>query len=229
MDDRIVKVLDEAKKDKNLLCAFFIGKYKIDLGDIDLLFIYDDNREFEREVDFKYNLKFDISFISYNDIIRMLNENDSLWKDILSKVDLIYKKDSNLSDKIIDRIKNIDFYIHLDKIEIDYIRFKLYEYYTIMNSKKYFDYEKKFLLNNYLKESIEFYFTLNKIHKPNSKKILKKLEEIDSSVYSVVKNILIENDIKIKIELLNELFNIMLKDYGGYLKVWKKGNYPINR
>ncbi|BEP29770.1 hypothetical protein [Helicovermis profundi] len=235
MEKTVEKVIDNLKIDSNLLALFFVGKYSVcmDLtktNDVDILAVYKDNREFEREIIVKNNINFDVSFINYSDIMNRLSENNSLWINICLRNKLIFSKKSSLFDFLYEKIENLKIVSYnIKECDVDYIRYKLHEFISILYGRKADVFEKEFLINVYLYRAIKYIFELNSKNIPSDKKLYNELKKIDEKLFEKVELVLKEGNILIKIEYLDDFFQTILKEYGGYLKFWKKGLYPIDK
>ncbi|MDO5707057.1 MAG: hypothetical protein Q4P31_00265 [Andreesenia angusta] len=193
-------------------------------SDIDL-FIIGDYKEFERSVESYCGIEFDISYINLNQLTKAIEEEIDSLISILAKSKVI-ESDIEIKD-IIENIKKL--YMRgpkkMNKYTIDYNRFiftnEIYQLKKIIEKIEF-----EFLFNKLLSDLIKFNYHISGKWIPTEKRLLKFIE--DSNILYIIDKIYKSNNRIEKLELIVKLFNYIMKDYGGELKVWPKGPYPFD-
>lgn len=231
----IDKKIEEIISKENTLCILIIGagakiekeKFHL-LNDIDLFVIIKDSNNFEREVVSINGVKFDISYMSLDLFEKSVSEKWPLIAKMLSNYKKVYQSDNKISELL--------YTIHkiywsgpkaIDINEIDYIRFKLYQDYEDILTRLDDKINSLFLMNNLFKNILVSHFKLNNLWVPKDKKILNILYEIDNDLFSLCNSFIMENNIEKKLDLLSEILRYVLIPFGGCLKHWEKGKFPV--
>ncbi|WP_432663494.1 hypothetical protein R9X47_23305 [Wukongibacter baidiensis] len=197
------------------------------LRDIDLFVITDENYEFQREVAESEGVLFDISYMSLKSFEKGIDEKLSFLINSLQKCRIVYNINKSLQE-FLEKIKSL----HeigppkLENDEVNYIRYKLYQDYEDILSRKDDVLNVSFLINNLFYNILASYFKLNGYWMPKDKKILNNIEKIDNTLYILCKDF-IQEDYNSKLEKLDEILNYVLKPYGGTIKFWKRKKFPL--
>lgn len=243
IDNVIKSVLDKLIIDSPRSAIGFIGsaaratEITAALRDIDLLVIDSGNRAFQREVFKKDTLSFDISYISTNDLQNQIAKKSRIWVKALEDFKAIHHGDIELS-----ALKNIDEICSIDKMTteslddtisicgdlIKFIRFDLTDRFEYMVSKKDDKILYNYLKDNYLKELVEAYFEINGLIIPKLKSQLKELAKRRIDLLVLIESYYDRNHDD-NIVVLDDLLDEVLKEHGGRLYEFTKGNYPIDR
>lgn len=207
------------------------------LRDIDLLVIERGSGAFQREVFKKDMISFDISYISTKDLEMQLAKRSKIWVNALEDFKAIHYGDIELS-----ALKNTNEVCSIDKMTmspldgtiticsdmIKFIRFDLTDRFEYMIRKKDDIILYNYLKDNYLKELIEAYFEINGLIIPKLKSQLKELAKIRKDLVVLVESYY-DRNYKDNIVVLDNLLDEVLKEHGGRLYEFAKGNYPIDR
>lgn len=196
------------------------------LKDIDLLIITNQGG-FEREVVEIDNVKFDISYISFDALKKIVSEGVPFIINALKRYKCIYNKCKDVTI-FLNKVKLISLKPKtISKEEIDYIRFSLFQSYEDILARKNDEGNYIFLTNNLFKDILTSYFKLNNFWVPKDKKILKELKAIDCNLYKMSKGFLKENNNYLKVNILKELIEYLLEPFGGVKRYWEKGRFPL--
>lgn len=229
----IHKKIDKIKENVRVSAIFLVGSSRKvyleetkekKINDIDLFIVVNDEI-FQREVSSFLNYDFDISFINKKDLLVALNEEIHSIISILSNAVTLEsdKETEEIIEKI--RLKYIQGPKKLTGEFINYKRFtitKKIEEIFIRKGNLEFD----LLLNEIIKEIIEFYYISLGTWIPPEKNLLKLIE--DSTILYILKEIYSSKNNDEKIKLLKKLFNLVFLNYGGSLEEWKKGPFPFD-
>ena len=194
-------------------------------NDIDLFVFIEENCDFLREVKKYHNKYYDISYMSIYLLKQGLNEKWSFLINALQSYEVLYKK-NDVVLKIVEMIKTIK-PNKLDNSEIDYYRFYFFEQLEALNNRKENYVNTLFFSYNILKEAIIFYFKDKQEFIPKDKKLLERLSKNNEKLSKICYDFILENDIDKKISILNKFIYEVLKPYGGLLKEWNKGRFPL--
>jgi hypothetical protein len=217
------------------LCLLLIGegaeierKDFNQLNDIDLFAIIEDINDFEREVYELKGVKFDISYISLELLKKGVSER---WPFIINSLHN-YKYIYNESEEIDNLLNKIRLIYNsgprpMKMNEIDYIRFKLYQEYDDMLARKEDKLNLIFLMNNLFKNILVSYFQLHNLWVPKDKKILAKLQKIDYNLYCLCQRFIGEREVGQKLDMLLEIMSYVLRPFGGVMKYWRRGKFPL--
>lgn len=198
------------------------------LRDIDIFVITDEAYEFQREVEETEGVLFDISYMSLKSFEKGIVEKLSFLINALQNCKIVYNINEGLEESL-DKIKSLHKTgpLKLRNDEVDYIRYKLYQDYEDILSRKDDVLNVSFLINNLFYNVLTSYFKLNGYWMPKDKKILNNIQKIDNILYSLSKDFTQDKDFNFKIEKLDELLNYVLNPYGGPIKFWKRKRFPL--
>lgn len=233
--DIFKEIIEDFKNDSNVYGILIVGKLtqpKIDydsLNDIDI-FVVINNDYYEREIKYIKNKKIDISYISLDKLNQIIINKNYFMINILAKSKMIYCI-NNLIKKYIDNIKEIHLKgpPKLNIHEINYLRYKLNDMYEDIVNRKKDTYDFLFLMNNLLNYSLKTYYELNNLWIPKDKKILNETKKIDVNLYNLCTSFLITKEVDRKLKIILKIMNYITKPYGGTLKIFKKGKFPIDK
>jgi hypothetical protein len=222
-------------KGENVLSILMIGagvkienEYLDTLRDIDLFVITDEDYEFEREVIRIEGVSFDISYMSLKSFEKAIDDEIPFLINSLQSYKFVYNTNKNLI-KLLEKIKHI--YMRgpkkLEKDEIDYIRFKLYQDFEDILNRKKDVLSIKFLMNNLYYNALTSYYKLHGYWIPKDKKILKSIQKFDYIIYNLCIEFIKEEEVNEKLKILNEIIDYVLKPYGGVIKVWKRNRFLL--
>ncbi len=237
MDKRKVyyKRIQEIIKSEKALSILLIGEgAKVEekdfntLKDIDLFVITDENHGFQREITEIEGVLFDISYMPVNLLRRSLNDALGFIINSLQRYRVVYNKLEDL-EELLYRIKSI--YVkgpkNLKASEVEYIRFKLYQDYEDILHRKEDTQNSLFLINNLFHGILISYFKLKHVWVPKDKKIINNIQNIDKILYNLCMDFSDENNFNQKLIKLYEILDYVLRPYGGVLKFWKRGRFPL--
>lgn len=104
----------------------------------------------------------------------------------------------------------------IDKKEITYLGWKLYDKSEVLKRKNYNSLNKEYLKHDLFNFCIEIFFLLKRSYKPHTKYTLEKIEVLDKQFYNILKRFL-KNDSNFNLLLLSSyllnLLNFKSKDY----------------
>lgn len=228
---RIKEIIGNERVLSILLIGASARAEKVDfnsLRDIDLFVITDENYGFEREVIDIEGMLFDISYMSLESFKKGIDDKITFLINSLQSYRLIYNIDINL-EKLLNKLKSIykEGPIRLEAEEIDYIRFKLYQDYGDILSRKEDILNTIFLMNKLFYDILISYFKLNGYWIPKDKKLLNRIQNIDDILYNLGTDFIKEEDLEVKLRELYNILDYTLKPHGGVIKFWKKGKFPL--
>ncbi|MGI6226441.1 MAG: hypothetical protein ACOYJ1_09320, partial [Peptococcales bacterium] len=84
-----------------------------------------------------------------------------------------------------------------------------------------------FLANNLFKEILVVYFKLNNEWVPKDKKLLAQVKLRSEELNNLCMSFLNEKNIEKKLTLLEGVIKYVLNPWGGKLKYWPKGIFPL--
>ncbi|WP_432408267.1 hypothetical protein [Wukongibacter sp. M2B1] len=198
------------------------------LRDIDLFVITDENYGFQRAVTETEGVLFDISYMSIKAFEKGMDEKLSFLINALQNCRIVY----NINEGLEEYLNNIkDLYSigpqKLSNEEVDYIRYKLYQDYEDILSRKGDILNVRFLLTNLFYNILISYFKLNGYWIPKDKKILSNIQKNDNALYGLCKSFIQEEDSNSKLKSLDKILNYVLKPYGGIIRFWKRKKFPL--
>lgn len=230
-EEKVEKIIENEK----VISILLIGagaRVKYDefetLRDIDLFVITEEDYDFQREVIETYGVSFDISYMSIKAFKRGIDEQLIFLINSLQSCTIVYNTNEAL-EELLNKIKFL--YekgpAKLKKAESDYIRFKLYQDYVDILSRKEDRMNVLFLMNNLFYNILISYFKLNSFWIPKDKKILNYIQNIDNILYNLCIDFIEEDDSNLKLKKLDEILEYVLKSHGGAMVDWKKGKFPL--
>lgn len=230
-DNKIKDVLEGEKVLSILLIGAGAKVEKEDfhtLRDIDIFVITDEDYEYERELITVEGVLFDISYMSLNAFKKAIDDEIPFLINSLQSYKFVYNINKDLIE-LLDKIK----YVYrrgpkeLEKDEIDYIRFKLYQDFEDILTRKEDMLNIGFLTNNLFYNVLTSYFKLHRYWIPKDKKILNNIQKFDDILYNLCIDFIKKEELDAKIEILNKIINYVLKPYGGAIKFWKRGKFLL--
>lgn len=237
MDKRKIcdEKVEEIIKSEKVLSILLIGAgSKIEeksfntLNDIDIFVITDANYDFQREIIEVEGVLFDISYMSIDSLEKGIDDELPFLIGTLQSYKILYSVLEELED-LLYRTKYI--YIKgpqkLKSEEVDYIRFKLYQDYGDLYARKADVQNALFLMNNLFRSTLISYFKLKNAWVPKDKKILNFIQNFDKILYNLCMDFTKEEDLNQKLIKLDEIITHVLKPYGGTIKFWKRGRFPL--
>lgn len=214
--------IQEILNSQNVNCILQVGNKTG--KDVDLFVFYEDDGEFLREVIKIDEVNFDISYVPLNILKQGFIEKWDFLFNALKNYQIIYQKNNKIFP-LIEKIKT-EKRDKLSNEEIEYYRFYFYEQLCDLYNKKGSE-DCLFLSFCILKDIVIFYFKTKQIFIPKNKKLLKTLININDHLGKLCYDFILENNIDKKIKLLKHIVDEVLKPYGGILKVWQKGRFPL--
>ncbi|MTI64991.1 MAG: hypothetical protein FH753_00115 [Firmicutes bacterium] len=199
------------------------------LNDIDI-FVINSKESFEREIINIDGVDFDISYMPLKVLDKVILNKQKLMIKILKNAKIVYKNNEDI-DNYLKKIKCIyeNGLKPLSDYEIKFERFKLYESYKDILNGLEDDINTLFLINNLFKDILKSFLKLNNSWLVKDKKILKKIKKQDKKLYNLCEDFLKAKEIKGKLKKIKILLDYVLKPYGGVLKYWPRGKYPIDK
>lgn len=230
-DKKVEKII----KNENVLCLLLIGagakteKRNFNtLKDIDLFVITDEDYDFEREVMEIEGVLFDISYMSFNSFKKGIDDKKSFLIKALQSYRVVYNINKDI-EKLLDKIGSI--YKNgpgkLKDHRVDYIRFKLYQDYDDILSRKDDIPNAIFLMNNLFYNILTSYFKLKGLWIPKDKKLLESIQKVDDILYNLSVDFIKEKVLSVKLKGLYKIVDYVLTPYGGAIKFWERRKFPL--
>lgn len=235
--EHFLSIVNRIKEEDNIAAILLIGKTaKVpednfdQLNDVDLLVVYENNRDFERQVEMINGVPFDISYISIFDLITQVEGRSIIWINMIMGAKIYFAK-NELIFGIIDRVKDI--YLSgtgkLSEEDVEFIRFKLSQQLVDIENRTKDVILASFLMHQLFNQSLENYYALNAMWLPNPKNMIENLEVIDENLSKMVKDFIFECTSKRQHAILIDIVDYVLEPFGGRLLTWKKGHYHISQ
>lgn len=224
--DKVIKSIE----DTNPLAIILVGSSVEDItnsSDIDLFVICDRFDGFVRDIKVHEGIEFDINYLGM-DILRDLIDDRTTFILTAFKRYRPIKINQEIEDLLIhcNEVYNSG-PIALGQEEIDYLRFNYGMRLKDINKNILNLYEFNILSSNTLDKILEDYFRINRLWVPKTKKILRKIKEVDNRFYILVTSYLQIEEPIIKLEYLEQILSMVFKNYGGLKYTWENKKFPI--
>jgi predicted nucleotidyltransferase len=231
------EVFEQLKEEEHLAAILLVGKTAKakegafdHLNDIDLLVVFDNNREFQRQVENIDVVPFDISYISIFDLITQVEERSEIWVNMIMGAKVYFSK-NELIFGIIDRVKDI--YLNgtgnLPEEEIKFIRFNLSNKLNDVMNRQSDVIVSSYLMQRLFDMTMTDYYAIKAIWQPSAKNLFDHLKVIDETLCNLSKEFIYECTAKGKLLVLEKIIDYVLEPIGGRLNTWEKGHYHISR
>lgn len=232
-----LEITEQLKTEDSVAAIMLIGKTARvdqdqfnDLNDVDLLVVYENNRPFERQIERLSDVPFDISYISIFDLITQVEGRSLIWVNMMMGAKTYFTK-NELIFGIIDRVKDI--YLNgtneLIDEDVRFIRFNLSQKLLDINNRMHDVVLSSFLMQRLFRQTLDDYYALNAIWPPHPKNTFENLEVVDHLLCDLAKKFVCECEPGLRLDLLSQMVDHVLKPHGGQLDTWEKGHYKISK
>lgn len=232
--EKIEKILED--KDVNTILIIgsgsIISENDLDkIRDIDLLVTIERDAEFEREVGNYRGVEFDISYISMKDLRTELEQERTFLVTALNQYRFVYKKNNKI-DPLLNYAKELylrgPYENRINKKNKDFIRFMLYQQFGELGIGKKDEVNLAFLTNQFFSNILVAYYRLNNLWTPKDKKLINNIMKTNEALYNKAVLFQRSSDILHRIEILQDMMEYVLEPFGGVLKEWEKGSFPLD-
>lgn len=226
--------LEQLVKMPGVLAAFLVGSAVTSennnfTGDIDIFLIMDNEEDLEREVVEREERVWDITFLPLNLLKQGIKEKWPFLITSLGKSKPIVVRDNRINPLMEEIYKlNEEGPGALSEEEINYLRFKLSQDFDALIARRDDCLNARFLGHSLFKEVITTYFRVNNQWVPKEKKMLSSIKSKDQELYNMCIDFLEENNIQESLGILENMLNYVLNPFGGQLKFWAKGKFPVD-
>jgi len=198
------------------------------IKDIDLLIVRDGEEPFSREVQSRDGLVLDVSWLTQDDLDKIVRKDNHYWIRMLARSKCLYKRNSEAT-VLVHKAKDLYFDgpEALSPSDVSYQRFQLTNLFEDVLERADHETEAEFLANLFLVEALRVYFRLNGQWVPRDKKLLKTLFQTDIILYELMKAALRERKVRRRIHLCQDILQYVLMPFGGIQKHWEKGCCPL--
>lgn len=225
--------IDSFTKNQTVLAVYLVGgaaaTENLDtLRDIDIFIILAYGQNLEREVVEQEGKIWDITYLPLELLKQGIKEK---WPFLILSlgqnrpIKVVEKRVSPLLAEIYQLFQEGPG--SLAEEEIKYLRFKLtQEYDNLLNRKD--DYlNAEFLAHNLFREVLVSYFKLNNEWVPPDKKMLSQVRRKNQELYNLCVDFLAEGKRAKSLCILKSMLEYVLNPFGGQLKFWSKGEFPL--
>lgn len=232
--DKIKQELEQLVKNPEVLAAFLVGSAATFenfnfTGDIDIFLIMADGKDLEREVVEREERIWDITFLPLNLLERGIKEKWPFLITSLGKSTSLVVRDNRIKPLVEEIYKLIEEGPGaLAEEEINYLRFRLSQDFEALIARRDDCLNAQFLAHSLFKEVITSYFRVNNLWVPKEKKMLSSIKSKDLDLYKMCIDFLEENNIQESLGILENMLNYVLNPFGGQLKFWAKGKFPLD-
>lgn len=203
MENNINKIYNEEIKsiinNSNVTGIVLVGSAKnIDLSlecssvnDIDIFVITKEGPYQERIIKEINGIEFDINYFSNKGVYKFIKDREYFFLKEMKEAKIVYDKNKDINDLM--ELCSIEYNKgpkSLTQYEKAFLKTEILSKIQSLKSKeKYEDFEYKFLMNIYLKDLIEAFFSIKNKWIPKDKKIIGVLKKEETQLFNFVKKV----------------------------------------